>query len=240
MSPQAQPVPFGDRSSYVDRFGLLLALTVFAIIAQSLVDVRDPFGEVGSELGIAVVTVLVGAMFLLALRASGVTRRWQLIADLLVGVSVAVVLGVLAVDVLTDHDFSSVHTDGSSTLWFVLAALTPIAVVRRLLTHRQVTRGTVLGAIAAYLLIAVAFNYAFLAADASQTPFFGQPEPTTSFMYYSLVSATTLGYGDLAAATNLGRLLSTSEAVIGQVFLVTFVAMLVGLLAQTWRPRAAE
>lgn len=89
-------------------------------------------------------------------------------------------------------------------------------------------------------MIAVAFNYAFLAADAYQPPFFGQPEPTTSFMYYSLVTATTLGYGDPGAATNLGRLLSTSEAVIGQVFLVTFVAMLVGLLAQAWRPGTAE
>jgi len=54
-------------------------------------------------------------------------------------------------------------------------------------------------------------------------------------MYFSLVTVTTLGYGDLAAATNLGRLLSTTGAVIGQVYLVTFVAMLVALLAQSWR-----
>ena len=54
-------------------------------------------------------------------------------------------------------------------------------------------------------------------------------DSTTSFMYFSLVSITTVGYGDLAAATDLGRLLAASEALVGQVYLVTFVAMIVGL-----------
>jgi voltage-gated potassium channel Kch len=48
-------------------------------------------------------------------------------------------------------------------------------------------------------------------------------------MYYSLVTLTTLGYGDFAAATDVGRFLSTTEAVVGQIFLVTFVASLVSM-----------
>ena len=240
MSAQDQTALFDDRSRYVDRFGLLLGLTVITVIALSLVDLREPFGDAGSELGFAVVTVLAGSMFLIALRASGVAHRWQTLADILVGLSVTIVLGVLLYDLVVDEDLSGLHNGGAPFFWLTLAALTPIAVVRRLLTHRQVTTQTLLGAIATYLLIAVAFNYAFLTADAYQTPFFGEPEATTSFMYYSLVTATTLGYGDLAASTDLGRLLSTSAAVIGQVFLVTFVAMLVGLLAQARRRPVQE
>jgi voltage-gated potassium channel Kch len=57
-------------------------------------------------------------------------------------------------------------------------------------------------------------------------------ESTTSFMYFSLVTVTTLGYGDLSPVTDWARLLATTEAVIGQVYLVTVVAMLVGLFAQ--------
>ena len=54
-------------------------------------------------------------------------------------------------------------------------------------------------------------------------------------MYFSLTSVSTLGYGDLVAVTNLGCLLATTEAVVGQIFLVTLVAGLVGVYAQ--RPR---
>jgi hypothetical protein len=37
-----------------------------------------------------------------------------------------------------------------------------------------------------------------------------------------------VGYGDLTAATNVGRVLAVSEALIGQLYLVTAVALLVG------------
>jgi hypothetical protein len=53
-------------------------------------------------------------------------------------------------------------------------------------------------------------------------------------MYFSLSTITTVGYGDLTAITPFARLVATAEAVSGQVYLVTFVAMLVGLRAQHW------
>jgi hypothetical protein len=59
-------------------------------------------------------------------------------------------------------------------------------------------------------------------------------------MYFSLVTITTLGYGDLAAVEPLGRLLTTIEAVIGQVYLVTFVAMIVGLMVEQRQRRTDE
>ena len=49
-----------------------------------------------------------------------------------------------------------------------------------------------------------------------------------------------MGYGDLTAQTHLGRLLANAEAVVGQVYLVTFVAMIVGLRAQEWRNRGGR
>ncbi len=65
--------------------------------------------------------------------------------------------------------------------------------------------------------------------------FFGTPRPPTAFMYFSLTTVTTVGYGDLAPVSDLGRLLAMVEALIGQVFLVTLVALLVGLLGERWR-----
>jgi carbon starvation protein CstA len=117
----------------------------------------------------------------------------------------------------------------------VLAALAPVVVIRRLLHHRTVTTGTLLGAISVFLLIPIAFFCAFLSIDTMPaTPFFGQAQPSTSFMYFSLSTVTTVGYGDLAAVTPFARLIAKAEAVSGQVYLVTFVAMLVGLRAQAW------
>ena len=43
---------------------------------------------------------------------------------------------------------------------------------------------------------------------------------------------TTVGYGDLAAGTDLGRSVAITEALIGQIYLVTVVAVIVGSLSR--------
>ena len=87
----------------------------------------------------------------------------------------------------------------------------------------------------------MAFNFAFLAVDFYQSEtFFSTQEPTTSFIYFSLTTITTLGYGDLAPVSEVGRLLATIEALVGQVYLVTFVGMVVGLLVAERQRRIEE
>jgi voltage-gated potassium channel Kch len=49
------------------------------------------------------------------------------------------------------------------------------------------------------------------------------------FIYFSLVTITTLGYGDIVPQTSLASSLATLEAVVGQLYLVTTVAWLVGV-----------
>jgi hypothetical protein len=86
----------------------------------------------------------------------------------------------------------------------------------------------------------VAFVFVYITVDAQLGPLFlGGSGSTTLFMYFSLSSITTLGLGDLTAASDLGRFLSVSEAVIGQVFLVTIVALVVGLMGQRFAARGA-
>lgn len=227
---------FDDHSRYVDRFGLLLAVTALAAVTLSLIDLGAMQQNLQAEVGQVVVSIFVGATLLLALRSSGVGRRLRILADIVLGLGVFATIVLALLVEFTDQDLG---TPGApSVAWVVLSVLAPIVVIRRLLHHKRASVQTLLGALSAYLLIALAFNFAFLTVDAyDSTPFFGEAQPSTSFMYFSLVTITTLGYGDLSAVEPFGRLLSTIEAVVGQVYLVTFVAMIVGLMVAERRGR---
>lgn len=219
---------FDDTSRALDRFGWLLVVTISSLIILMLVDVGPRVEGTAGRWESALASVLVGLTVLLALRASGLSAHLQRIADIviIVGVGSVVLLAVIS----TFTDTVPRPADTAPVIVVLLAVLAPIAVIRRVIQHREVTRGTLLGAIAGYLLLPIAFFYLFLVSNyGSSTLFFGGPQPTQSYMYFSLTTITTTGYGDLTARTDLGRLLATSEAVIGQIYLVTFVAMLVGL-----------
>lgn len=234
MPRPKRQILFDDQSRYLDRFGLVLALTILAIIALALVDLSAPAGHFGTGIASIVTSMIVGVTLLLVLRASGLRLKWRRVADALVAFVLVIITAQIAWGLLSDTPlFAREGTRPLSLL--ILSVLAPLVVVRRLLKHRTVTTGTLFGAISAFLLLPIAFYYAFLTIDGLQgSPFFGSVQPTTSFMYFSLSTITTVGYGDLTAITPFARLIATAEAVSGQVYLVTFVAMLVGLRAQHW------
>jgi len=94
---------------------------------------------------------------------------------------------------------------------------------------------TVLGAICIYVLLGLlwAFVYSAIGAIRSQ-PFFAQTQDATSaqYVYFSFVTLTTVGYGDLTAVGNFGRACAALEALLGQIYLVTVVALLVSNLGR--------
>ncbi len=232
MPSQKRHLLFDDRSRYLDRFGLVLALTAIAIVSLALFDLSASVGDLVAGVASVGTSVLVGVTLLLALRASGLRLKWLRVADVLVALFLTIVVVQITYGLATDTALFAREATRPLTL-LILSALAPMVVVRRLLQHRSVTTGTLFGAISAFLLMTIAFCYAFLSIDGLQaTPFFAQAQPTTSFMYFSLSTITTVGYGDLTPITPLARLVATAEAVSGQVYLVTFVAMLVGLRAQ--------
>jgi hypothetical protein len=234
LSIRAEDRFFDDSSPSLDRFGSLLVVTVLAVIALSLIDLDAiPNNVARGMLGI-VLSLSTGLALVLALRASGVAKRWRRVAEYAVVLAFVTSVIALLVEEFAGVDTGAWQSDRPSPLWVLIALVTPVAVVHRLVTHRTVSGGTLAGAIAAYLLIAIACCYLFLYADSLLDGGFFDARDVASneFMYFSLVSITTVGYGDLTPATPLGRLLATSEAVIGQVYLVTFVAMLVGLMIQ--------
>ncbi len=106
-----------------------------------------------------------------------------------------------------------------------------------------VTAHRIRGAVAAYLLIGMLFAKAYalvnyLSPGAFNTVLPGTPVPGGGgqpFFYFSLVTLTTVGYGDLAAVSPLARSLANAEAVIGQLYPAILIARLVTLELETRR-----
>jgi hypothetical protein len=93
----------------------------------------------------------------------------------------------------------------------------------------------VLGVLCIYLLMGMFCASLFGAIDRlGGQPFFagGIAATTSNCLYFSFTTLTTVGYGDLTARTGLGHTLAVSEALVGQIYLVTVVALLVANLGR--------
>jgi hypothetical protein len=96
-----------------------------------------------------------------------------------------------------------------------------------------------MGAICIYVLLGMMFAFVYAAIDAiSSGPFFVQTADATppDFLYFSFITQTTVGYGDFTASGDLGRALAVLEALTGQLYLVTIIAVLVSRLSARARP----
>lgn len=215
----------------LDRFGAVLVLASLTIGGMSLFDLFSQDTDDANRFAATIVGILIGATLVMAARASGVARRALRFITLFVTIVVVISIVSLVVRLVGDGA-TPFDTDRPSPVWALIAIATPIYVVRRLIRHRRVTRQTLYGAVSAYLLIAIGFAYLFMfVADIDSDAFFASTDDqsSTAFAYFSLTTITTLGYGDLSPATDVARFLATTEALVGQVYLVTFVAMTVGL-----------
>ena len=116
----------------------------------------------------------------------------------------------------------------------LLVATVPVVIARSLWRRRLIDVKTVLGAVCIYVLLGMMFAFVYAAINGStQGSFFVQTAHATTpdFLYFSFVTQTTVGYGDFTAAGDLGRALAVLEALTGQLYLVTIIAVLVSRLS---------
>ncbi len=211
------------------RYGMLL-------LALSATFVFEGVAEPG-DVQRSVQTVLVGATLMLALYAAEVPRQRLGVAAALV---FAIVVGVVVMSVVGE----GMTVDGIAAIANgLLVVLAPPAVVVGLLRNLRatgvVTVTVVAGVLCLYLLVGLFFAFAYVAVqNLGGAPFFANGAGATSArsLYFSFVTMTTVGYGDYTARTNLGHTLSVTEALLGQIYLVTVVAAIVGRMV----PRGAK
>lgn len=208
-----------------ERFGLVLVALLIAVVFQ----LAAPDSELSRLVAILLQTVVV----LIALFAAGADRPLMVAA-----VAIAGVLSAIAAVVLVG--IGGISPEGPRLLTLLLVMLTPVVVGIGL--HRELRRDegqvrfqTIFAALCLYLLLGLAGAFVFaVVQDLGEEPFFSQglSGSPNDFLYYSFATLTTTGYGDLAAATDLGRAVSITEALFGQIYLVTVIAVLVGNLGR--------
>lgn len=122
-------------------------------------------------------------------------------------------------------------------LFMALIALTILISLFR--THK-VSSDTLAGAVCVYLLIALVWGHCFMLIEFLVPGSFsftlgqGRMQLWVSrefypFYYFSLVTMTTIGYGDIVPVSTAARTFATMEGVLGQVYLTILVARLVGM-----------
>jgi hypothetical protein len=187
-----------------------------------------------------VTTILLQSLTLLAcLRVSGV-HRW-IVRAATVAIAIAA-LGTLGAFV-SDNELGQV---GGRAVGLLLVLLAPaaivIGIVRQARAAGAIDVRTMFGVLCVYLLIGMSFAFAYgLISAVNDGTFFAQIRDgnQSDFLYFSFVTMTTTGFGDLTAADSLGRALAVTEALIGQIYLVTVVALIVSNLRGP-RARAAR
>ena len=203
-----------------DAYGLVLLLIFLTLLATAFVGDRR-------ILSLAAL-VLQGTTLLFAQWTSHARRR-------VLRISAAAILGGVLVSILGHLPDHAQLNRLDLVVGAVLCAGTIVIIVRRIGLHPAVTGATILGAVCVYLLLGMFFAYAFRIIDELAPPFFAQDAPasSTNVLYFSYASLTTVGYGDFTAEPAFGRMLAVSEALMGQLYLVTVVALLVGNVGRT-------
>ena len=167
------------------------------------------------------------------LRASQVRPRIARIA----GITCAVLFLAVALAQSSDGTWA---TAAPSILGALLALCGPIAIVHRLVQQPVINFTTVAGALCVYLLAGLFFACGYGAMGTlHHGDFFAQADSgkAVDYVYFSFVTLTTTGYGDLTARSNAGRMAAILEALFGQLYLVSIVALLVANMGRTRRPR---
>lgn len=187
----------------------------------------------GSKWGGVVAVVLIGGSTLMALHRTGVRRAIHIPAAVVVAAValVSATTGGLGIEATaTPGTPKYVLHAVSLSLFALLLLLTPAIVVFRLLMRPKITLDTVAGALIAYLQVGIFFSVLYRLVDVlGKGDFFAQgPQTADAFQYFSFVTLTTVGYGDLTARTSVGQLMASLEAITGQLFLVSVVALVVG------------
>ncbi len=207
-------------------FATLLATLVAAIFVA-------PFFE-GTVFDISRLRLVTAAILLAGVYA--VSRR-----RLMFWIGLGTAALALAIEAATHARPGPSLLAGNFAISLAFLAFLAAVILHAILGQTRVTLDTVLGGVCLYLILGVAWSLAYSYLEYVHPGSFvldGKPVPPTvradefrlePMIYFSFVTLTTVGYGDLLAKTHAARALAVAEAITGSLYIAIFIARLVGL-----------
>ena len=126
--------------------------------------------------------------------------------------------------------------------YIIFLLLTISLAIRQVMRSGTVDANSIIGAVCIYLLLGVIWAFFYVLVNILIPGSFSVQisgsafAQLQAFLYYSFVTLTTLGYGDIAPISGTARALSTIEAILGQFYIATLVAGLVAAFITQKKP----
>ena len=173
--------------------------------------------------------------FSLLLIAGAVNITSKPLPRFIVGIVAVVAILLRWADKFSDTPALAVWSTAATLLFFVLLA--GAMLIRVFSSEGRVTIHQIQGAVAVYLLVGLTWSFIYQLCDITQAGAFNLPathhlDPESrqeEFTYFSFVTLTTLGYGDITPVHPIVRMFVILEALLGQLFPATLLARLVSL-----------
>lgn len=180
---------------------------------------------------------IVGIIFLTMLMLTGMSSfPKKTLIRVFVGLLTASSILLIWLQEISPHVAFRVAGLSVSLSYFIILT---IVVLHNVFTPGPISKDRVQGAIAAYLLLGICWSYAYQLVDMLVPGSFSINQPSLQqiaadkrdlFGYFSFVTLTTLGYGDITPVHTAARMLTVVEALVGQLYPATLLARLVANL----------
>ena len=210
------------------RFLVLLLTLVLLLVIQPMVrgfSSRSPVFDVLYSL------VLVAAILSLC------EGRWPRVLAFTLGIPALASKWLAHLLATTGDDYLALSDHLFQILFLAFVAA---MILRAVLTQGSISADSIFGAICAYLILGLAWGSLYAVLEVSKPGSFQasgeiaealKAEETRGsvLVYYSFVTMTTVGYGDITPVSPPARTLSWLEAMMGQFYIAVLVAFLVGI-----------
>jgi cbb3-type cytochrome oxidase subunit 3 len=144
----------------------------------------------------------------------------------------AAITGIVLVILSIVRDSDMLHVIALLAM-FVFLLLATINAFRQIAVGNAISLNRIVGAVCVYLLLGVMWSIAYNVLEYLQPDSFKgltelvSPAWNPDWIYFSFVTITTLGYGDITPLTQTARSLTVAEAIVGQFYIAVLVAGLV-------------